>query len=70
MAWSGDELVDFALRIIKKRMDMGRRYGRELKNLRRIEDRLGFSGVTEEVEAFAQQYAETIKKSRSATGGQ
>jgi len=74
LSWTRTELVDSALKIIKKRIDVGRRYGRELENLRRIEKRLGFLGVTEEVEALAKQYAEDLlqkeRRSNSATGRQ
>ena len=74
LSWTRTELVDSALKIIKKRIDVGKRYGRELENLRRIEKRLGFSGVTEEVEALAKRYAahlvENEHRSNFATGGQ
>jgi hypothetical protein len=59
-SWNRQELVLSALAIIRKRIDLGRSYRRELENLRRIEKRLRFSGVAEEVEELATRYGETL----------
>jgi hypothetical protein len=58
-AQSRDQLVNSALAVIRKLIDRGKRYERELHNLRGIEKRLGFSGVTEEVATRAKIYEET-----------
>ena len=63
MSWTRQELVESAVAIITKRIDLGRRYGRELENLRRVERRLGFSGVAEEVEALSRRYREALARS-------
>jgi hypothetical protein len=54
LSWTRQELVESALILIRKKIDLGRRYG-ELKNLREIEKRLGFSGVAEEVEGLVKE---------------
>jgi len=53
------ELVDSALILIKKKIDLGRRYHRELKALHALEKRLGFSGVADEVATLAKSYEES-----------
>ncbi|HEX3683191.1 MAG TPA: hypothetical protein VHU83_11705 [Bryobacteraceae bacterium] len=65
MLWERQELVASALAVIKRRIDYGKRYRRELANLRGIERRLGFSGVTEEVEQLATQYQEARNRAAS-----
>jgi hypothetical protein len=62
--WSREELVHSSLAVIQKRIDMGKRYHHELHNLRGIEKRLGFSGVTEEVAALAKAYEESRRQAR------
>lgn len=58
---SRQDLVDSALTLIRKLIDTGKRYDRELHNLRGIEKRLGFSGVSEEVAAVAKIYEDSTR---------
>ncbi|HEX3683181.1 MAG TPA: hypothetical protein VHU83_11650 [Bryobacteraceae bacterium] len=52
------QLLDFAFLTIKEKIDVGRRYARELNRIREIEQRLGVSGVADKVEAKAVLYKE------------